>query len=64
MIESVGYTDGIYYEFHFVFPHPFVWLEEMTDEELRSTAFQSGTYAFWDDPGEDIYSLEDGSGTR
>lgn len=33
---------------------------ELSDSELRTLALQSGSYSFWDDPCEDIYSLEDG----
>lgn len=33
---------------------------ELSDSELRTLALRSGSYSFWDDPCEDIYSLEDG----
>ena len=33
---------------------------ELSDSELRTLALQSGSYSFWNDPCEDIYSLEDG----
>ena len=31
---------------------------ELSDSELRTLALQSGSYSFWNDPCEDIYSLE------
>lgn len=34
--------------------------KEMGDSELRTLALQSGSYEFWNDPCEDIYTLEDG----
>jgi hypothetical protein len=33
---------------------------ELSDAELRTLVLQSGSYSFWNDPCEDIYSLEDG----
>ena len=33
---------------------------ELSDSELRTLALHSGSYSFWNDPCEDIYSLEDG----
>jgi hypothetical protein len=33
---------------------------ELSDSELRTLSLQSGSYSFWNDPCEDIYSLEDG----
>jgi hypothetical protein len=34
---------------------------EAADEELAYLAAQSGAFAFWESPDEDIYTLEDGS---
>lgn len=34
---------------------------ELNDPELRTLAMQSGSYAFWDEPCENIYTLEDGN---
>lgn len=33
---------------------------EIDDSELRTLALQSGSYKFWDDRCEDIYSIKDG----
>jgi hypothetical protein len=33
---------------------------ELTEEELRRAALQSGTFDFWKAQGEDIYTLDDG----
>ncbi len=35
-------------------------IEDPTREQELRLAETSGNLAFWDDPGEDVYSLEDG----
>jgi hypothetical protein len=34
--------------------------QELSDEELRLAAINSGTFAFWKGAEEDIYTLDDG----
>ena len=34
--------------------------EELSDEEMLLLATRSGSFSFWDDEGEDIYSEQDG----
>lgn len=34
---------------------------EISDSQLSTLALQSGSYSFWDNPEEDIYTLSDGS---
>jgi hypothetical protein len=34
--------------------------DELTDEELLKAALDSGAFDSWNDPAEDIYTLEDG----
>ena len=36
-------------------------LIEATDEELMYLVEKSGAFSFWENPEEDIYTLEDGS---
>ena len=33
---------------------------ELSDEELRRAAYESGAFDFWSDPSEDLYTLRDG----
>jgi hypothetical protein len=33
---------------------------ELSDEELRRAAYESGAFDFWSDPSEDLYALRDG----
>jgi hypothetical protein len=33
---------------------------ELSDEELRRAAVRSGAFDFWQKPGEDVYTLDDG----
>lgn len=33
---------------------------ELSDEELRRAAHESGSFDFWSDPSEDLYTLRDG----
>ncbi|MCX5682651.1 MAG: hypothetical protein NT049_03080 [Planctomycetota bacterium] len=33
---------------------------ELSDEELRRAAYESGAFDFWSDPLDDIYTLRDG----
>jgi len=33
---------------------------ELSDQDLLRAAGESGAFNFWDDPSEDIYTLEDG----
>lgn len=33
---------------------------EINDSDLRTLALQSGSYDFWNDPSEDIYTMSDG----
>jgi hypothetical protein len=33
---------------------------ELSDEELRRAAVRSGAFDFWQEPGEDVYTLDDG----
>jgi len=67
--KSIDYVEGICYRF--VVDYGQVWRQlieiiqtakvgELDDSELQTLALRSGSYKFWDDPCEDIYTLEDG----
>ena len=54
------YAGSICYDFFIDIAPPTEIIEEINDSELRTIALQSGSYNFWNEPCEDIYSIEDG----
>lgn len=62
--ESIARGEGnqlfeTYFEFEFVSPLQFVARsapKELSDHELIIAVQESGSFAFWDGPGEDIYN--------
>ena len=52
-----GYT---YFEMLFQFPSGDLF-SEATDEELLRLIEKSGTFSFWENPEEDIYTPQDGT---
>jgi len=56
---AVGPTPvaNVYFEFEF---QPRAQSGLLTDEELLQAAIDSKSFYFWQDPGEDIYTLDDG----
>lgn len=64
---SQDYVDSVYYQYSVDWRYDTqlaiteaICKSEISDDELRTLALNSGSYAFWDDPCDDIYSLEDG----
>jgi len=55
------YVYGVYYYYCINFAIASELSDELSDYELRTLAFESGTYDFWDNPEEDIYSINDGT---
>lgn len=55
------YVHGVYYYYCISFAVVSELNDELNDYELRTLAFQSGAYDFWDNPEEDIYSINDGT---
>jgi hypothetical protein len=49
---SEDYDEGFYYCFYADY--------EISDAELQMLALHSSSYDFWNDPCEDIYTLENG----
>ena len=53
---------NICYNFSVVLPIPQIKkIVEMTDKELQVLIDKSGTFDFWDEEEEDIYSISDGT---
>jgi len=57
--EAVGATPVANVYFAFEFPDR-ARSELLADEELLQAAIDSKSFDFWQDPGEDIYTLDDG----
>lgn len=53
-------VNSVYYYYHVDFGIKLDIAIEMTEQEFRSLALESGTYNFWNVPEEDIYSINDG----